>query len=122
MRNAICQPTNKNIFDTQNIKRCGFYVFTIQRRLDKAVANDDKPKIRWYLHLLIKRSRAAKVLATYKITKVNEGRYTAGVDNVATPRTKKESDVVRLRYIMKLIYPDNPNPSEGYLFPSLMEN
>jgi len=45
MRKAICQPTDKNIFDTQNIRRCEKYVLTVQRKLDKAVANDDKPKI-----------------------------------------------------------------------------
>ncbi len=89
MLNAICQPADKNIFSTLNIKRCEKYVLTIQRRLDKVVANDDKPKIRWYLHLLTKRSIAPKVLATHKITSVNEGRYTAGMDKVAMPRIKE---------------------------------
>ncbi len=46
MRNAICQPTDRNRFDTPNIKKCEKYVFTIQRKLDKAVANDDCVKIK----------------------------------------------------------------------------
>ena len=117
MRNAICQPTDKNIFDTQNIGKCGYYVFTIQRRLDKVVANDDKPKIRWYLHLLIKRSRAAKIVATYKITKVNEGRYTAGVDKVAIPRVKEEQDVVRSRLYQEIDISRKPSPIKRVFIP-----
>ena len=117
MRNAICQPTNNNISDAQNIRRCEKYVLTIQRRLDKAVANDDKPKIRWFLHLLTKRSRAVKVLATYKITKVNEGRYTAGVDKVAIPRIKEEQDAARLRLYHEIDVTRKPSPIRRIFIP-----
>ena len=117
MRKAICQPTDNHIFDTPNIKRCEKYVFTIQQKLDKAVANDDKPKIRWFLHLLSKRSRAAKVLATYKITKVNSGRYTAGVDKVAIPRTKEEAEVVRLRLYQEIDISRKPMPIRRVFIP-----
>jgi RNA-directed DNA polymerase len=81
------------------------------------VANDDTPKIRWFLHLLTKRSRAAKVLATYKITKVNEGRYTAGVDKVAIPRTKEEQEAVRLRLYQEIDITRKPKPIRRVFIP-----
>jgi len=52
----------------------------MQRRLDRAVASNEKEKIRWIVHLLSKRTRAKKILAVYHNTIENKGRYTAGVD------------------------------------------
>ena len=81
-----CQPYEKDVFNRKNISKCQKYVFRIQRKLDAAVAASDKPKIRWYQHLLTKRSRAVKILAVHRITKENDGKYTAGVDKVAIPK------------------------------------
>ena len=55
-----CQTSGGDTFSHDNITACEKYVLSIQRRLDKAVANDDKTKIRWYSHLLMKRSRAVQ--------------------------------------------------------------
>lgn len=64
-----CQPNEVDeLFSIANIRRCEAYVLCIQRKLDKAVADGDKAKIRWYFHLLSKRSKAAKILAVHKIT------------------------------------------------------
>ena len=38
-------------FTPENISACEKYVRRIQRRLDKAVANGDKTRIRWYTHI-----------------------------------------------------------------------
>ena len=73
-------PDNSNVFTAKNIRECSKYVRTIQMRLDKAVENDDKSKIKFYTHILSKRSRAAKVLAVNRICKENDSRYTAGTD------------------------------------------
>ena len=81
-----CQTSGQDIFSHDNISACEKEVLTIQRRLDKAVANDDKTKIRWYTHLLMKKSRAVKILAVHRVCKVNTGRHTAGVDGVSIPR------------------------------------
>lgn len=81
-----CQTSGEDTFSHDNISACEKYVLSIQRRLDKAVANDDKTKIRWYSHLLMKRSRAVKVLAVHRVCKVNTGRHTAGVDGVSIPK------------------------------------
>ena len=90
-----CQTSGKDIFSHSNISACEKYVLRIQRRLDKAVENDDKSKIRWYTHLLLKRSRAVKILAVHRICKVNTGRHTAGVDGIAMPReTERRADMM----------------------------
>ena len=117
MRQSICQPTDNNILSAQNIQRCRKYVTKIQRRLDKAVAKDDKPKIRCCLRILTVLSRAARVLATCKITKTNEGRYTSGVDKVAIPREKEEQDAVRLRLFREIDVSRKPSPIRRVLIP-----
>jgi len=48
MYNNTCQPTGEEIFNAPNIRKCEKYVLSIQRKLDKAVANNDVEKIRWY--------------------------------------------------------------------------
>ena len=37
-----CQPSRTDIFSKHNIDECKRYVLSIQRRLDKAVANDER--------------------------------------------------------------------------------
>jgi RNA-directed DNA polymerase len=76
----------ENIFGAENIHNCEKYVFSIQKRLDKAVATNDAKRIRHIFDLLTKRSQAVKTLAAYRITKRNKGKYTAGVDGVAIPK------------------------------------
>ncbi len=66
--------------DAQNIRKCQYYVRSMQRKLDKAVKDNDRRKIQWFTHLLTKRSKAVKILAINRVTKVNKGRYTPGVD------------------------------------------
>lgn len=54
-----------------------------------AVADNNKSNIRWYTHILSKRSRAVKILSVYRVTAHNQGRYTAGVDRVRMIRGRK---------------------------------
>ena len=89
MATTACQPTGTNIFSAENIRNCERYVSSIQRKLDKAVADNDKSKIRWYIHLLSKRSRAVKILAVCRVTTQNKGRYTAGIDGIRMIRGRK---------------------------------
>lgn len=48
MANTACQPIGTNIFNADNRKQCEKYVSSIQRKLDKAVADNNKSNIRWY--------------------------------------------------------------------------
>lgn len=86
---TACHLTQSDTFSTANISACEKYVLKIQRRLDKAVANDDKPNIRWYTHLLMKRSRAVKILSVHRVCSINQGKHTAGVDGIAIPKDKE---------------------------------
>jgi RNA-directed DNA polymerase len=92
-----CQTYGADSFSTSNIRRCQEYVSQMQMRLDKAVASNDKGKIRWYAHLLSKRSRAAKIVAVYHITAENEGRHTAGVDGIRIEKDGSREDKTRQR-------------------------
>ena len=112
-----CQTSGQDIFSRHNISGCENYVKRIQRRLDKAVANDDNPKIRWYTHLLMKKSRAVKILAVHRVCKVNTGRHTAGVDGVSIP---KDTDG-RLPKMMEMLHTidieSNPQPIKRVYIP-----
>lgn len=85
-----------NIFSAENIRNCERYVFSIQQRLDRAVATNDVKRIRHIFDLLTKRSQSVKILAVYRITKRNKGKNTAGVDGVAIPKgdTQKANQIV----------------------------
>jgi RNA-directed DNA polymerase len=54
----------------------------MQRRLDKAVADGDKRKIRYFTYLLTRRSQAVRILAVHRVTVQNEGKKTPGVDGM----------------------------------------
>ncbi len=96
-----CRTHNKDTFTAQNIRKCEEYVFGMQKRLDKAVANNDTDKIRILFNILLKRSHAVKVLAVWKITYRNKGKNTAGIDGIAIPKnaTREETDKIRFRLL-----------------------
>lgn len=89
-----------NIFSAENIRNCERYVFSIQQRLDRAVATNDVKRIRHIFDLLIKRSFAVKILAVYRITKRNKGKNTAGIDGIAIPkRDTQKADKIAMRLL-----------------------
>ena len=111
MATTACQPTGTNIFSAENIRNCERYVSSIQRKLDKAVADNDKSKIRWYTHLLSKRSRAVKILAVYHVTTQNQGRYTAGIDGIRMIRGRKGiNEQLRLSLLNAINIKKKPSP------------
>jgi RNA-directed DNA polymerase len=73
-------------FTASNRRRCDQYVSKMQRQIHKAVDAGNCRKARYLIYLLTRRSRATKLLATYKITTQNRGKHTAGVDHVRIPR------------------------------------
>ncbi|MBW1727130.1 MAG: reverse transcriptase N-terminal domain-containing protein [Deltaproteobacteria bacterium] len=81
MSKGMNPPNGVEKFSAENIEECENYVCLMQRKLDKAVANDDKRKIRWYTDLLINKSEAVRILAVHNVAS-NKGKYTAGVDGV----------------------------------------
>ncbi len=89
-----------NIFSAENIRNCERYVFSIQQRLDRAVATNDVKRIRHIFDLLTKRSQAVKILAVYRITKRNTGKNTAGIDGMAIPKgNTREANKIAMRLL-----------------------
>jgi len=119
MAHRACQTIGVDIFNTTNIKNCEKYVFKMQRKLDKAVASGDVKRIRWYVHLMSKRSRAVKTLAVYHVTSKNDGKYTAGVDSVAIKRnaSKGEKDYQRRLLLKEIDVQKKPSPIRRVLIP-----
>lgn len=80
------QPIGGDVFSAANLRNCERHVLSIQRRLDKAVADNDKGGIRETFDLLAKRSQAVRVLATWRVTHRDATKCTAGVDGIAIPK------------------------------------
>jgi RNA-directed DNA polymerase len=116
-RGLPCQTTGFGVFSPQSITEFENHVRSIQMKLDKAVANDDKDLIRWYVHLLSKKSRAVKILAIYKVCEVNSGKYTASVDGVAMPRDRTERFRMMERLINEIDITTKPLPIKRAYIP-----
>ena len=105
-------------FSTSNINRCEERIFSLQTKLDKAVANNDIPSIRETFNLLGKNSQAVKILAVHRITYRNQGKYTAGVDGVKLPETDKATqDQFRLKLLEEIDILRKPNPIRRTFIP-----
>jgi len=62
---ASIQPNGSDIFNASNIKSCEKYVSSMQKKLDRAVADNNKSDTRWFTHILSKKSKAVKILAVH---------------------------------------------------------
>jgi RNA-directed DNA polymerase len=89
---ATRQIINESIFNIENLRDCEKYVLATQRRLDKAVANNDVKSMQSLTYFL-SRSIAVKTLAVWRITYHNKGKYTAGIDRVSVPKKSKEAQM-----------------------------
>ena len=98
-----------NTFSIKNIRKCENYVETMQKRLDEAVASNNKAKIRTIFTILTKRSFAVKVLAVWRITYLNSGKNTAGVDNVKIPQAERSlQNAIRYRLLKAINIKSKP--------------
>lgn len=113
-----CTPIVDNIFGAENIRNCQEYVISIQRRLDKAVADNDVKSIRETFDLLAKRSNAVRTLATWQITQCNQGKYTAGVDGIKIPKKDRQLQYqTRLKLLDRIDIEKTPDPIRRKLIP-----
>jgi RNA-directed DNA polymerase len=74
-----------------NIRRCQKYVSSMQREIDKVVATGKSDRIRSLVGLLSK-SQAVRILAIHRITTMNKGRDTAGVDKDSMKDVKNKKE------------------------------
>ncbi len=101
-----------DVFSAPNRKECQRYVDKMQRQIHKAVEAGNMRKVRYLTYLLTRRSKAAKVLATYKITTLNQGKHTAGIDNMCIPKdaNPKEKKRIRLEILKQVSTFRKPKP------------
>jgi len=118
MATTACQPIGTNIFSAENRRNCEKYVSSIQRKLNKAVADNNKSNIRWYTHLLSHKSRAVKILAVYRVTSLNQGKDTAGTDGVGMAKGRtKENGELRLSLLNNINIKKKPSPIKRVFIP-----
>jgi len=126
MANTAIQPTGANIFSAENIRNCEKYVSSMQKKLDRAVADNNKSDIRWFTHILSKKSRAVKILAvkdasptsSHRVTSLNQGKYTAGVDGVKMIRGRKGiNDKLKLSLLKDINISKKPSPFSWVYIP-----
>lgn len=118
MANTAYQPIGTNIFSADNIRNCEKYVSEIQGKLDKAVADNNNTKIRWFTHLLTHKSRAVKILAVYRVTYLNQGKYTAGTDRVKLEKGKsKDNGELRVELLNSINIKKKPSPIKRVFIP-----
>ena len=107
-----------DIFSISNIRRCERRIFSLQSKLDKAVADNDTPSIRETFNLLGKNSKASKVLAVYRITQRNQGKYTAGVDGISIPKEGRDLQYkTRLELLNEIDIVRKPDPIKRVFIP-----
>ena len=105
-----CQTAGLDIFSKGHLLECERYVRGVQRKLDRAVADGNNTRIRGYVHLLSKKSRAVKILVIHRVCEVNSGKYTAGVDGFAMPKDKKERRKLMESLIDEIDIDKKPSP------------
>jgi len=125
---ASIQPNGSYIFSADNIKSCEKYVSLMQKKLDRAVAvrlwssgfirDNNKSDIRWFTHILSQKSKAVKILAVHRVTTLNQGRYTAGVDGVRMIKGKKGiNKKLRLSLLKDINISKKPSPIKRVYIP-----
>ena len=120
MKNSY-QSIVEDTFSSDNINCCEKHIFSLQTKLDKAVADSDTKSIRETFNLLAKGSKAVKISAVWRITHRNQGKYTAGIDGIRIPKGDwdlqnqirlkllKEIDITRKPDIIRRVYIPKPN-------------
>jgi len=111
-----------------NIRNCEKYVSSMQKKLDRAVAvrlwssgfirDNNKSDIRWFTHILSKKSKAVRILAVHRVTTLNQGKYTAGVDGVKMVRGRKgRNDKLKLSLLKDINISKKPSPIRRVYIP-----
>ena len=79
--NNICEPAKPITTDWKSIKwnKVNRHVTSLQRRIYRASRNNDRKKVR-DLQRQLMRSNSALLIAIKRVTQVNKGKYTPGID------------------------------------------
>jgi len=115
---ASIQPNGSDTFSAENIRKCEKYVALMQKKLDGAVADNNKSDIRWFTHILSKKSKAVRILAVHRVTTLNQGKYTAGVDGVKMIRGREgKNKKLRTSLLKDINIAKKPSPIKRVYIP-----
>lgn len=115
MRNTtnsnICVSVSSNNTDWNSINwdKIEKYVDKQQKRIYKAEVNKDRRKVR-NIQRMLTNSRAVILLAVRKVTDINKGRRTAGIDGLRALTDKEKGELVDKLLTMD-IYKHKPKPT-----------
>ena len=113
----VTRATTANVFTADAIRECEEYVLNMQRRLDKAVANNDLKGMHRLTYILSE-SNAVKILAVWRITYRNKGKYTAGIDGVSIPRVNRQKqNKLRLCLLQEIDLKRKPDATKRVYIP-----
>jgi RNA-directed DNA polymerase len=92
---------------TLNWRKLEQTVFKLQKRIYRAACRDEVKTVHQLQRLLIK-SKAAALLAVRRVTQINRGKRTAGIDGLASLTNKERLELAR--EIMRNPLPPNSKP------------
>jgi RNA-directed DNA polymerase len=92
---------------TLNWRKLEQTVFKLQKRIYRAACRDNVKTVHQLQRLLIK-SKAAALLAVRRVTQINRGKRTAGIDGLASLTNKERLELAR--EIMRNPLPPNSKP------------
>ena len=115
--NNSCPTAGHDIFAKANRDACEKYVRGIQGKLDRAVADGKKSLIRSLTRLLYNQSKAVRILAVYKVCKVNKGRFTAGTDGMSVPVEKDRRRELMIKLFNEIDIRKRPSPIRRVYIP-----
>ena len=93
--NNICEPAKPITTDWKSIKwnKVNRHVTSLQRRIYRASRNNDRKKVR-DLQRQLMRSNSALLIAIKRVTQVNKGKYTPGIDGFKATTDKARGQLV----------------------------
>ena len=99
----ICEPAKPITTDWKSIKwnKVYRYVTSLQRRIYRASRNNDRKKVR-DLQRQLMRSDSALLTAIKRVTQVNKGKYTPGIDGFKATSDKAREELYDILKCMKM--------------------
>lgn len=90
------------LFNQSNITACEEYIISLQQQMDRAVDESSYREVHRIFDLLTRQSQAVKIVAINRATRLNNGKHTAGIDGIATPRDSKEASNFRHKLLEEI--------------------
>ena len=101
--NNICEPAKPITTDWKSIKwnKVNRHVTSLQRRIYRASRNNDRKKVR-DLQRQLMRSNSALLIAIKRVTQVNKGKYTPGIDGFSATSDRARGKLYDMLRGMKM--------------------